>query len=251
MKIIFLSMMRCVCPAVTATALLCLAGTANAAVTVSVGDTNFFYGAQSAFQPFDPAVTPTVAERSVLGVRNLSQTFRLASEVTLDDLSVMFVRGGSGAEGRLQIFNVANTTASSIQADYDAAVLNGFLLDFTFLMPGGLDPTDNFHRALVFDFSGEHSVTLPATEGTAGYALLFTVPNGTDNIFTWRQAQGPSGQGNAGSAYTGGNFYADVFGQQDNGRRDGLFAINIIPEPSSLALLGLGALAMLFRLRRR
>ena len=205
------------------------------------------------FQPFDPhdAGTPTASERTLHTTRNLTQSFQLGSDVDVDEIDVMYVRGMSGTTGRVRIFDVADALSGDVTGDFNDAAANGFLLDDTFVMPAA--PSDNVERTLKLVLS--NPVHLPATTSPAGYALNLSSADGTSEVLTWRF--GDPGSGGGSGWYGGGRVYYDDFvssGSTET-RRDGLFALNgdvngpVVPEPSGLLLLVLGCGGFLVRPR--
>ena len=198
------------------------------------------------FNPHDGA-TPAAAERTLHTSRNLTQSFQLGTDVTVSEIDILFVRGNSGNTGRLRIFDVADATALDITADS----ANTPLLDIQFIMPAGLDPADNTQQTLRLSLSGADVFSLPARTGPAGYAFNLTSADGASEVFTWRF--GDPGTGGGDGWYADGRVYYDDFVSSGTteGRRDGLFAFNPIPEPATVVLVGLGAVALLGLRRRR
>jgi hypothetical protein len=227
-----------------------VAGPVSAGVTVSVLDGASFPTAADfqTFNPFNPA-TPTVAERTVRedpavttmpasfnGTRHITQTFQLGTELTIDTIDFMFVRGNSGNTGILRMFPVTNTRGDDFTTNFNNAVTNGFLLDVQLTMPAGLDPLSNTEQTLRLSLTDDDRITLPATTGTAGYALsLSSVVDGNtavnNEVFTWRMGEGPDGANNTerlnNSWYVPGRvLYDDMSGANNTERRrDGLFAL--------------------------
>lgn len=236
---------------------MALAAPVRAGVTVS-HDTFAAFPSVSEFQLFNPhdLATPTGAERTVREnvdtTRFITQSFQLGSSLTLSEIDLLFVRGGSGNAGILQIFSVADALAGDLTADYNNAVANGFLLNIQFTMPGGLDISDNTERTLVLGLDGAEAVTLPA--GSYALSVSSVVDGDTlvnNEIFTWRF--GDPGSGSTGW-YADGRVYYDDFvssGSTET-RRDALFAFNPVPEPATATLVGLGIIALIgLRYRRR
>jgi hypothetical protein len=240
------------------------AGTARAAVVSSV-DTLAAFPSSAEFQTFNPnnaATTPTV-ERTVredaalaTGTRILNQSFQLGSDLTIGEIDILFVRGVSGNQGLLRIFEVADTRAD----DFTADAANPSLLNITFTMPDGLIPTDNTQQTLRLQLTGADQITLPARTGPAGYifSLSSTVDADTAanrEVFTWRMGEGLDGANNTerlnNSFYVPGRIAYDDYNGAVNSerRRDGVFALVAVPEPSMLALVGLGGLALVRRPR--
>jgi PEP-CTERM motif len=237
------------------------AAAASASVNESVYGGAYFPSAAD-FQTFDPhdGATPTASERTVRedgadASRLVTQTFQLDSELTVDEIDILFVRGNSGNTGRVQIFDVGDTLADDFQADYDAAVSGSFRANLVFTMPDGLDPASNDEQVLRLDLTGSDQFTLPAQTGPAGYALSLSYGNpdsdGATNreVFTWRFGDPGTGT-NDDSWYLDGRLLYDDFdgASSTERRRDGLFAFNgdVVPEPASLSLLviGLGVILM-------
>jgi hypothetical protein len=243
----------------------------RAAVVGSV-DTMAAFGSSATFQSFDPnnSATAPTTERTLredatlaTGTRLLNQSFQLGSDLTLGEIDLLFVRGVSGNQGVLKIFQAADTRADDFATDAQ----NTPLLNITFTMPDGLDPADNTQRTLRLQLTGADQVTLPARTGPAGYVLSLgsTVDADTATnreVFTWRMGEGPDGTSNTqrldNSFYVPGRIAYDDYNGAVNSerRRDGAFALVAasIPEPASLGLLSLtltGAGALLRRRRPR
>lgn len=218
---------------------LLLPAAGPAAVTPSVeGEAAF--PATPEIRTYDPAVAGTDAERTVMQTaslnRILAQTFRVPAEVEVGRISLLYERGITGTTARVRVFPVANTGAASIQADFDAAIAGGFLLDAVFTMPstpyeekglnGGVD------RTLILTLSGGDIFTLPATTGTAGYAIAFQAVDadgGTgvlENAFTWRFREA--------NPYSDGRTYYDTFSAGST-TRDASLAIGGPPLPLAAA----------------
>ena len=246
--------------AVTVASML-LAGTAHGAVITSI-DTEAGFGSGAAFQTITSAqagAERTVREDAALttGTRILTQSFRLGSDLTIDSIDVLFVRGVSGNTGVLRIFEIADTRAE----DFTTDAAGPSLLNVQFTMPDGLVATDNTEQTLRLNLTGADEITLPARAGNAGYGLSIssTVDGDTltnREVFTWRIGEGPDGANNTerldNSFYVPGRIVYDDYNGAVNSerRRDGAFAIVAVPEPASLGLIGLVGLVLGRRPRR-
>lgn len=88
----------------------------------SLADGNTF-PSSSDFQTFNPydVAPPTGSERTVredgAGSRHIVQTFQLDSEVMIDTIDLMFVRGARGNVGALRIYDVADTLSEDYSTD--------------------------------------------------------------------------------------------------------------------------------------
>lgn len=204
-------------------------------------------------QPANAAVFTTVGnsadgsyERNVKPERLLTQTFQVGSTFTLNSVYLEYESPGTYQDGNitLSIYNVADVNATTL-------TLGSLLVSGTFSSTSasrtaaGFTSSSSYPNSLLdFSFTGLDQVTLAATTGSAGYAVQISsdAPTGT-TLFTWERN---------GNNYAGGNSYdtgaiASVFGSPT----DFAMAITAVPEPSTMALAGMGGLAMLFALRRQ
>lgn len=246
---------------------LAVATSPSRADVVTSVDSMAAFGNAAAFKTFDPnnAATAPTTERTLredatlpTGTRLLNQSFQLGSSLTIGEIDLLFVRGVSGNQGTLRIFQVADTRAD----DWATDAQNAPLLNLTFTMPAGLDPADNTQQTLRLQLTGADQVTLPARTGPAGYVLSLgsTVDADTATnreVFTWRMGEGPDGANNTArldnSFYVPGRLAYDDYNGANNSerRRDGAFALLApsVPEPASLGLLTLTLTTALLRRR--
>jgi hypothetical protein len=203
------------------------ATSASAAITGSILSAASFppEGDVLTHDPNNPA-TPDAIERTIHTTRLIVQTFQVPETFDLSNMYLLIARGVTGASARVRIFPVSNTLAASIQADFDAAVTNGFLLNQTFNMP----TTDvlTARETMRLELTGADVVTLAATAGTAGYGLMITSTNGdpAPGAFTWR-----GGDATGGGFYAGGRQYYDDLSTGGNSRTNRDFTVALLGEP--------------------
>lgn len=179
-------------------------------------------------------------ERNVNGNRQNTQTFQVGTPFTLDAIYLEYQSGGySDGDFTLSIYNIADVNAATLSLG--SLVLSGtFTSDATTRAAAGFTSSSSATSLLKFDFTGSDEVLIGATSGTTGYAIQFTTTTGGNAVFAWQRGGGYAG----GSSYEAGAI------------NDGLdYALAItaapVPEPSTMALSGMGGLAMLFALRRQ
>jgi hypothetical protein len=161
------------------------------------------------------------SSRSIKSNRNAHQTFTISAATTLDKIYVQvssFVAGNTYSFELLKLSGSANDAPISVTST---------ILSTTLDTPSGATSTG----VTTYDFSD--------TDLTAGaYAIRFNRSGSTDvyNVFT---------NTTGGGAYSGG-FYQETPAQS---ARDLGFAVAVVPEPASLAALGLGGLVAMRRRR--
>lgn len=163
-----------------------------------------------------------------------------AAGFTLDSFTIV---AGGGAGASVQIYQIPQP--GSPQGDQGGREDSGFVntTQTAGLLNGGVPLAFTFNGSpsqtlLNFDLTGADEITLlPNTV----YAIDFT---GNDNFFVRRGGQFYTAGSNIYSG-TGTNRF-DVAG----GRRDAALALYAVPEPSSLAAVGLAGAALLMRKRR-
>jgi hypothetical protein len=189
----------------------------------------------SAFPPegdvltFDPnagGVQVDGSERTISGTRFIVQTFQVTETFDLSNMYLLIARPKTGASARVRIFPVANTLAGSIQADYDAALASGFMLDQTFTMPTS-DPVET-RQTMRLELTGGDITSLSAATDPAGYALMFTYAGGgpATDAFTWRGVDVDDF-----GLYAFGRQYYDDLSTGGDSRIDRDFTVALLGEP--------------------
>lgn len=185
------------------------------------------------------AATPDVASFGDDANVSLAQTFSVDSAFDATAIWLVYENDDRAVVDwnmTLTIFEVADVQASSIVAG--ATVYSG---SFVFPYVGNADTV----AAIELDTP----LSLNASVGTAGYALQITEASGGDFNPGWEWLR--TGSGDA-SVYDGGHGYEDG-NEKGTGTaaRDFTLAVSsVIPEPSSLALLLIGAVALVARRSR-
>lgn len=188
--------------------------------------------------------------RNVNNNRLNTQTFQVGTTFTLDSIYLPYQNGGyNDGTITLSIYNVADVNASTLTLG--SLVLQDSWVDnaTTRAAAGFISSGDALLR---FSFTGIDQVTLAATTGTAGYALQFSTTTGGNAVFAWQRNDNTYAGGTCyefnGSTYT-------IPTDPNNGSTldyaMAITAVAPVPEPSTMALAGMGSLGMLFALRRR
>ena len=148
------------------------------------------------------------------------------------DKMFLYAEDGAPDDVELRIFNVADVNSSTLT---EGTVL---LENLVFSPP---NKSDGDRWVLELDLTDDSEIELPATTGTAGYALqLVAELNGTEDV-EWNRTD-------SNSIYADGRGY-DAGGHLFGGARDFSLAIVAVPEPASLVLLT--ALTGVLGFRRR
>ena len=180
---------------------------------------------------------------------SLAQTFRTgASGFQLDKIEI-YSGGKGGGTARLNIYPEpvgGADTDGFVNTSFSTDLLNGGAgLEFTFNGSPGL-------QYITLDLTGSDEITLaPNTK----YAIEIDVLSGQ---FSWQRSA--SGQYPDGNLYSGGteqnfngtppaNNRGERFQVGGTPQRDAGFALYAVPEPGSLALVGIGSMSLLRRRR--
>lgn len=217
-------------------ALVALAGAAPAAIIVS--DYDAAAPDSPAFQRWDTGET----DQGGFGIndsRVLAQTFDVISTFNIQSVVLPYRQGlESVRTWNLRIVEVGDIfSTSSLESAFDAPVS---LLDET--VTTQFPNQDGTTRLFQLDFSGASQIELAPRTGDAGYAVIITPPSGSDNLWNWM------GQDGAQPRWMTSTDGGDSFSESS----DRVFGIMItaVPEPATLALVGLGALSLTAHRRR-
>jgi hypothetical protein len=198
----------------------------------------------------DPT-TPAQTNQFISANDALTQTFVPSSTFKLDSF-VILSGGKAGGTITLNIYPINQTVTGQGGGNADGYVNTGFE---TSLLGGGAGITTTVNgsggtQLLTFDLTGTDEVTLNAGQE---YAIDIATANDGATSFSWVRSNQDE--------YANGNIYdspsgaapGNRFGVGATATRDGMFAIYAaapVPEPTSLAMLGIGGLGLLSRRRR-
>jgi hypothetical protein len=115
-------------------------------------------------------VTPSSTDtgRDVRSSRSPAQTFKVATAFQLDKIYIGYSNGVTGNAVTLRVFPVADVSATGANVTPSGADL----INVTYT-PSSSVNTGATKTTLEFDLTGANEVTLAATSGNAGYAVLF------------------------------------------------------------------------------
>lgn len=206
--------------------ILMLCGSIQAGVTVTTdGSTSTYDSLTDVLTTGIPRPSSQFSDSADIG---MAQTMTIGEDgFDLQTIHLVY-EAASSATVTLHIFEVADVEAATI-----AVPVGSTLLSETFVAPasGGLD-----YMAIELD----SALTL---EANTGYAFYFdTSVDG--KVFKWRRTTSTSG-----SIYSGGVFY-DEDAIKNDGLRDAFIALEAVPEPATMALLGMGGLITMLRRKR-
>lgn len=239
-----------------AAAAVAVASSAYAGLTVtSVEGGAAFPAGYSVVSPAGGNPT-TVAQTNQFqtGGNALTQTITLASPLTLDKMTILG-GGRAGATMTMSIYALPNTFEGG--QDSDGYVNVSFEND---LLGGGAGVSavvfgSGGANLTTFDLTGADQITL----APGRYAIDLKIGGDGTSSFSWARSNQSEYPG--GNIYTGGTEAGFNGAGAANGRgtrnavggspqRDGLFALYAVPEPTSLAALSIGGVALLKRRRR-
>lgn len=222
-----------------ATGMLISLGSANAAVVMSVINTDD----DSTFQ--DPALleldfllggstaTPGSNERDIDSNRSNAQSFTVASNFTLDKIAINYQSlNATGINTTFEFFRVADANAGTLTVD------GSILESFTFNGSNAAFSGATTNGTLVFD------ITDIAVETGDTFAIRF-ITGGGEHSIKWRYFDAST------DSYAGGDAYESnsAANAQVSGKVYSFGLVAAIPEPSTALLGGLGLLALLRRRR--
>ena len=210
---------------------------ASLAVTTTAAQADIIVSTAAA--PASPTLTviqPGASDRALdlREDRQHTQTFQVGTTFQLDKFYIETSSLVANRSFTVSIFAVGDTTAGSPSTPPSGTNLLTTSAVST--------PSTITGDILEFDLTGSDEIILAATTGTAGYALRLNRSE-TDLAFKWRYNIDPDN-------YAPGQGYATPFGSPVHDDADFTLAFVAVPEPASLALLGLGGLMLLPRRKR-
>lgn len=188
------------------------------------------------------AATNASTERTVQNTRSIAQSFDVTESLTLEKLYITYRRGNASRPYTIGLYEVDDVFAGSGTTDNSGLVsLNAQLWSFNLITPATTGTGSDQIRSgddlslAEFTLTGSELRLLSPRPGNAGYALVFS---GTGSAaFNIRfETSNP---------YAGGEASGHLGTATNNA--DLAIAMTLIPEPASLALLGLGGLIVIRR----
>lgn len=206
--------------------------------------------------PASFAVSTTAApdemldQRGMGAGRNIFQTFQVDTAFKLDKIYIPYSANNvitPSSSFALRIFTVNNVNEAPANYTSSGPTFSGtgLILSAVATLPAtGFAPSTQGIGVFEFDLTGIDEITLPATTGTAGYALQLYTQGVSVHPFTLRYSNGAQN-----SLYSGGRYYewGDSQWKGSNnpaGDRDFAFRMTAVPEPNQMILIGMGFIGL-------